>query len=366
MKKILLTLLLMFTAVSILCTFMGCREEDTDLPPSLDTTDSTLPDTTDDTPSDTTAKTTETPDTEPQQPEDKIWEDLGMTEQEWNDFATEHADYFPEYIHETVMAMLTGDVDTFAKNLGAPTEVYEYIKAMEFGSYKLYTADVPARDAPTQTRKYPVFEVEVKESSNSFFPVGTNRIVFIVGVIAPYIEHLEDFEWYVDYSNEEPTPASDAKQYISTFLQVTSDFKSFTPIKEEGHLYFGIADFIIARLYAMDSSREMPTADEIRSYAEKYLGVDGSTLKISSDNLYESDGRYGTYARGGRIISNEWLSEEVRDDVTVITVGFYADHSKTVQSCVVEYHLKLTDGEYSPVKTVIIEDSEFATENFYV
>jgi len=362
MKKNLFTLLLILTAAALLCTLVGCDKDDLDLPPSLDTTDGTPSDTT----ADTTADTTNAPETEAQPPENKIWEDLGMTEQEWNDFAAEHHDYFPEYIHETVMAMLTGDIDTFAKNLGAPAEVYEYIKAMEFGSYKLYTADVPARDAPTQTRKYPVFEVEVKESSNSFFPVGTNRIVFIVGVIAPYIEHLEDFEWYVDYSNEEPTPASDAKQYISTFLQVTSDFKSFKPIKEEGHLYFGIADFIIARLYAMDSSREMPTADEIRDYGEKYLGVDGSTLKISSENLYESDGRYGTLARGGRTVSFDLISEEVRDGVTVVTVRYYADFSKTMSSCTVEYHLETIDGEFSPVKTVVTQDTGYSTANFYI
>jgi len=368
MKKILFTLLLMITAASILCTFMGCREEDTDLPPSLDTTDSTLPDTTDDTPSDTTAKTTETPDTEPQQPEDKIWEDLGMTEQEWNDFATEHADYFPEYIHETVMAMLTGDIDTFAKNLGAPAEVYEYVKDMKFGNYRMYTAEVPAKDDPSQTRRYPTLEIEILESTNDFFKIGTNRLVFILGGIAPYIEHIEDIEWYADNANYPEEQITSAQEYIEDVLTFFPRSKHFEDLLSKEKLCAPASDtFILSRLYKnSDGSRMGFTKDEIYSYAEKYLAIDSDSVEIDERFYYEETEEYYIPPRGGTTVYLEYESEETHDGITVLTVRFYADYSKTVQSRLVEFHLKQIDNEYSPVKIVIVQDSNHVTARFAV
>ena len=300
----------------------------------------------------------------------ELWEKFNMTDEDWSAFVSdafgEEGKYFAEIFLETAAAMIEKDIETFAKHIGAEPKVYEYLKGMEFGAYKLYAYDVPAKDDPSQTKRYPVFEVEITESTSDFFAAGTNRLVFREGVPSSTVCHLEDIEWYADYSNREKRALSAAENYINDFMEVTSDFKSFTPIKEEGHLYFGIADFILFRLYELDSSADWPTADDIKAYAEKYLGVDGDTLKISSDNLYESDGRYSSLARGGRSTSFDWISEEVRDGITVVTVRYYADFSKTAEACTVEYHFKTIDGEFSPVKTVVTQDTGYSIANFYL
>ncbi len=365
MKKNLFTILLMLTVAVLLCSLGSCVKDNSDLPSSIDTTDNTPSDTT----AETTADTTKTPDTDTQPSESKMWEDLGMTEKEWNDFTAVHEEYFSESIHTIVMAMLTGDVDTFAKNLGAPAEVYEYVKDMKFGDYKLYTAKVPAKDDPLKTRKHPVFEVEVKESSNSFFPVGTNRLVFIPGIMSTTVKHVEDIEWYADNTNRTSEQPSKAQKYVNTVISDLSCGESFDSILEEGKRDFGLADFIIMRLSELSGySRSSFTEAEIRGYAEKYLGIDGGTVKIKDGRVWynEAAGGYEIVGRGGTVISLDYVSEEILEDITVVTVRFYADYSETVQSRVVEFHLKQIDDEYSPVKTVIIEDSEYTTASFHV
>jgi hypothetical protein len=81
-------------------------------------------------------------------------------------------------------------------------------------------------------------------------------------------------------------------------------------------------------------------------------------------SLYKQDDGYILIGRGSTSLIRTFLSEEIRDGITVVTVQFWADHSKTVPSRKVEFHLELLDGEYRPVKTVILEDSEFAAATY--
>ena len=87
--------------------------------------------------------------------------------------------YFAEIFLEISTAMIEKDIEVFAKHIGASHEVYGYLEDMEFGSYKIYAVDVPSKDDPSQTKKYPVFEVEITKSTSDFFQISTNSITVI-------------------------------------------------------------------------------------------------------------------------------------------------------------------------------------------
>ena len=116
----------------------------------------------------------------------------------------------------------------------------------------------------------------------------------------------------------------------------------------------------MARLNTMAGNYEPRTAEEIRAYAETYLGVDGDTLNIET-SLHKQDGGYIPIGRGSTSYEYTFVSEEIRDGITVVTVQFWADYSRIVPSRLVEFHLEWMGSEYRPVKTVILKDSDFTT-----
>ena len=115
---------------------------------------------------------------------------------------------------------------------------------------------------------------------------------------------------------------------------------------------------------AFGQSEDGYTAKEICDYAEKYLGIKAEDIDFEHSAIQKKNGKYFILGHGGNSRVNDFISEEIIDGITVVTVRFYADHSKLVQSRLVEFHLKLIDGEYSPVKAVIMEDSEFYTAGY--
>ncbi len=266
---------------------------------------------------------------------------------------------FPKYqrpndrVFYMIRALLMGDSDRFADLCGVSPEVYSHMRGMKISSHRLYAEAIPAEDKPENVHTYAVLEFEVSESNSDIFPVGTHTLVFDEG-LAIYFIPREKFKRYAESSggNYTPTPAM---RYVSAV-----GFEDFYAIKGEGRSQFGLCDFIVGRLNALSGDYKPHTAEEIKAYAEKYLSVDGDTLNIEW-SLESVDGGYVRIGRGASSLIREYVSEETRDGLTVVTVRFFADYSATVTSRVVEFYLDFKDGEYIPVKTEIIEDNGFVT-----
>lgn len=259
-----------------------------------------------------------------------------------------------EHCFYTIRALLDGDVDAFAKRCGVTADVYEHMRGMKIGSYRLYSEEIASYDDPTETRTYPVLEFEVTESNTSVFPVGTNRLVWDEG-LAVIFTPREQFRFYSRaYNPAQDDSVSSASRYISALF--TEDFSWAT---DEYHRY----RFIVSRLNTLAGDYEPRTEEEIRAYAEKYLGLTVNPEYLSQVLMAE-DGGYQLIGRGGGPYLRTDVSEEVRDGITVVTSVFWADYSMTVPSRKVEFHLELLDGEYKPVKTVVLEDYGFQTVYF--
>ena len=267
---------------------------------------------------------------------------------------------FKEYeasprIFHTIRAFLRSDVDDFAKRCNVNSKVYDSLRGMKFGTYRLYKEEFPAEGDPQNTRGYAVLEVEILESQNDVLCAGTHRLVFDEGLVITFTPY-EEFKWY---SSAPAGTVSPAQIYV---MHVKSD-RDFYRILGENRSQFGLCDFIMARLNAMAGNYEPRTAEEIRAYAETYLGVDGDTLNIETSLHKQGDG-YIPIGRGSTSYEYTFVSEEIRDGITVVTVQFWADYSHIVPSRLVEFHLEWMGSEYRPVKTVILEDSDFGTAKY--
>jgi len=245
-------------------------------------------------------------------------------------------------------AFLRSDWEQFAKLCDVEPEVYAYMQGMEISDYTLTKEMIPDPYYPENVNPYPVLTFTVTESQNDIFPKGEHTLIWDHGLHL-YFAPRETFH----------TPVSDMSAAERYVFDVHSD-RDFSRIMTEGSQW-GLCDFIIGRLDVLHGNYEPRTAEEIGDYAEKYLGVDRNTLNFEYTVDKTPDGRYVRIGRGLTSYYHTFLSEEIRDGITVVTVQFWADPSQTVPSRKVEFHLELIDGEYKPLHTVILEDSPFKT-----
>lgn len=273
---------------------------------------------------------------------------------EWAEMIRDGNSAISEHSFYTIRALLDGDVDAFAKRCGVTADVYEHMRGMKIGSYRLYSKEIASYDDPTETRTYPVLEFEVTESNSSVFPVGINRLVCDEGLNVVFVPR-EKFRFYSQaYNSAKDDNVSSASRYISALF-----VEDFSWAMDEYMRY----SFIVSRLNTLAGDYEPRTEEEIRAYAEKYLGLTVNPEYLPKA-LMAVEGGYQLIGWGGGPYLRTDLSEEVRDGITVVTSVFWADYSMTVPSRKVEFHLELLDGEYKPVKTVVLEDYGFKTVYF--
>lgn len=338
-KNIALTALLL----SLLLLFCACGADKNDTPDTTDNTTDTIADVaTDTSEADTSNDTTDTSDItdEPSLtlPTEADWEAIRPSNYSWSD------------TYRAIVALLSNDIDTFAHCCSVSPEVYESLRGMVITDYKLSSEEI---FYVSNARPFPILEIEVAESNSEFFTVGTHKLVFDEGLVLRFIKYDE----FLREGNGSQGESSEF-QFAASYIHALGSDRDFQSISAEGQRQFGLCDFIVSRLNKLAGNYEPRSEQEIRDYAEKYLGVDGDTLYIDQ-TLEKYEGGYQAIGRGKGSYPFTVLSEEVIDGVNVVTVRFFADFSQTVTSRVVEFHMELIDGEYRPIKSVIIEDTEF-------
>ncbi len=335
MKKRIFALILAFASA---ISFTSCADKQPVV--SDDLTNLSENDTSDDSTTaaditDTTANTHEISVPSLTLPTEEDWEALGLGDGVW---------YYNMY--NAVNALLSGDVDAFERFCGVAPGVYESFRGMVITDYTLTAEEFACTFFTFDPGKLPVLKIEVSESNSDYLTPGIHELVFDEGIVLSFGKRDK-----LSHSVEYPRAGS----YVFT---LGSD-RDFDPISAEDRRQFGLCDFIVWRLNTLAGDYELRSEDEIREYAEKYLGVDGDTLDFRGVEKY--DGGYRMVGRGGGGYVFTVLSEEVVDGINVVTVQFFADYSKIIPSRKVEFHMELLDGEYRPIKTVILDDSNFET-----
>ncbi|MBQ2765736.1 MAG: hypothetical protein IJF48_01950 [Clostridia bacterium] len=290
---------------------------------------------------------TSVPDTENYVPDDTTAQENTLTlptKEDWDALGLVNGVWYN--IYDAVDALLSGDIDEFERLCGVAPGVYESLRGMVITEYSLTSEEI-VYTRNGDKRIFPILEIEVEKSNSDYFTPGIHTLAFDEGL---FLMFAKRDEFYL------PSEYPFAESYM---VNLVSD-RDFYPILGENRSQFGLCDFIVSRLNKLAGDYEPRTEEEIRSYAEKYLGVDGDTLNIEQ-TLEKVDGGYQTIGRGGGAFMFTVLSEKVIDGINVVTVRYWADYSKTVPSRTVEFHMELLDGEYRPIKSVILEDSDFDT-----
>ncbi len=256
-----------------------------------------------------------------------------------------------EYLYETMRALVDGAIDVFEDRCGVGVGVYEDLRGIEIGDFEIYFEGFPVVEDGSIVEEFPVLKLEVISGESKILPVGTHELVFFDGMYATFVKK-DEFKWPGEGMN-------DISPAVSYVYDVGSD-RDFESVKKEGLREFGLCDFIIIRLDAISGNYRPRTEEEIKAYAEKYLGVSGDEL-VFGDKVNKVEGGYTILGRGDSSPVSTVVSEVVKDGITVVTMQFWADYSKFVPLRKVEFYMELIDGEYKPIKTVILEDSEFAT-----
>jgi hypothetical protein len=261
-----------------------------------------------------------------------------------------HLEYRDSRLFYAIRAFLENDISGFAKFCNVPEEVYECYKGMKISDYMIYSEEFVSKEDPKYNRKFIVVDFEVTESNNDIFKVGKHSLVFD-GIGYVTFTPKDEFEIYTE------PELSFAEHYIWSML-----FEGMDVILEEGKVRRGIASFIVYRLTTLSNNSDFYfTEDEIRDYAEKYLGLDRDYVYIGQNLQKNENGEYALAGGGSYNLVRSTVSAEVRNGITVLTVNYWADYSKTVISRTIEYHLEMLDMEFRPIKWEIIYDSGFNT-----
>ncbi len=250
-------------------------------------------------------------------------------------------------VYKISQALIEGDIDDFAWHCGVEAKVYKSFESINISGFEFGKKEYTAVDDPAVTRTYPMLTIWVSESENDFFPVGEHSIIFDEGINVTF-HKAEDFKFY---ARSFPS-FSDAQAYVNDLR-----YSDFTITNDAYKKY----DFILARLDSLAGEYNKAwSEDEIRAYAQKYLDT-AIDVEILKKTTFSGNDGYSRIARGGSADLRTYLSEEIRDGITVVTAVFWADYSQIIPARKVEFHLELLDGEYKPIKAVVLEDNGFNT-----
>ncbi len=251
-----------------------------------------------------------------------------------------------QHVFFAMRALLRGDIDGFAKRCGVAPSVYDSLRGMKIGEFELYSKEYYDEFNPDKKMFVPVLKLNVLESNSDFFTVGEHNIAFEFGLELTF-SHLDDFLELMENRSEMSNPTF-AQRYVNNLMW--DDISRTESLRKY--------EFIIGRLNELDGDYRPRTLKEISDYAEKYLNIEVDVEEMSRVLDTYEDG-YQIIGRGGGPYLRTYTNEEERDGVTVVTAVFWADYSQTVPAKEVEFHLRLIDGEFSPIKTVVINDYGF-------
>lgn len=94
----------------------------------------------------------------------------------------------------------------------------------------------------------------------------------------------------------------------------------------------------------------------MQTYAEKYFGITNFT---PPERMLMDNGIYDESAHGLNSWYYKYIDECVNDDITTLTIQFYADAPMIIESHIIEYKLQKIEGGYKFSSSEIIYKSPY-------
>lgn len=246
-----------------------------------------------------------------------------------------------------IKAFVNGDTETLEYMAYTDKGVYESYKSIVLGDYTIKRIDKNPIYPDNGGSDNIIFDFDIISGDNEVLCPGHHSF-YIEAVLCTKM---------IDYKNYVMFPLLNEAQKFIYYYRGTSfpDFKA----KTENGNYNISTEYIIGRLGYLSGNYKSRSAEEIIAYAKKYFDVDD--YKINEDEVDKTQDGYGIIGRGVPVPSRSFVSEDICDGITVVTVQFWADFSQTVKSILVEFCIEPLDGDFKPLYSVTLEDTGYKT-----
>ena len=261
-----------------------------------------------------------------------------------------------------VEAFLTSDVDKLAEYAYAAEGAYESYIGMKLGNYTL-----ESRKGKFDNRNVIVLTVDILESNHEILVPGTHTFIAEEGInVMLYPENMYES---IDNIVYEELFNKRAGLLLRHGMVDFEEFKN--GINGE---YSKLATYLcIHGMYDnMEKYYEIMEkndgkgflAEDIKAYAEKYLGVsDFDPPKehgTNSQGPYSyHDSYYNIIGRGSSAVAFSYEEQVVDGDRVTVTITGWADQSMTVKSKTVEYVFEKLDESVKIISSRVLEDTGY-------
>lgn len=261
-----------------------------------------------------------------------------------------------------VEAFLTSDVDKLAEYAYAAEGAYESYIGMKLGNYTL-----ESRKGKYDNRNFIVLTVDILESNHEILVPGTHTFIAEEGInVMLYPENM--YESIDNIVYEELFN----KRAGLLLRHGVVDFEEFkNGINGEYNklatylCIYGMHDNMEKYYEIMDKNDNKGfLAEDIKAYAEKYLGVsDFDPPKehgTNSQGPYSyHDSYYNIIGRGSSAVAFSYEEQVVDGDRVTVTITGWADQSMTVKSKTVEYVFEKLDESVKIISSRVLEDTGY-------
>ena len=261
----------------------------------------------------------------------------------------------PCYIY--IKAFLEGDTAVLEELAWIPAGAYDEYKTIKLD--KNYSINKRIfSDFDIQI----LFDFTVIESEVEYFPVGEYSMLVSDGPPGMTMYNMNDGPMGdSDYSG--------AFRALNSWLAFgfTYLLPDYDNLDDEEKAWYNstVSEYIFdnfADEVGADKWTNRWTPAMLQSYAEKYFGIENFP-----DDAYPMDGgiydlRYMAHCLHSWYF--KYIGETAEDDITTVTLQFFADGSKTIKSHTVEYKLQDLDGNYKFLSSAIIYEALYEPKNF--
>ena len=246
--------------------------------------------------------------------------------------------------------------------LECDTDTLEQLTWVTAGTYNEYsTIKLDKNYSVTIEGEYNdiYFNFIIRESGVEHLPVGE------------YSMHISDGPLGLtmlakDYYEKAEQNGSDSAAYEAVNRWLRLGYRYLLPdynelSDEEKEWYNRTAAEYIFFAFADEVGENSWTPEILQSYVKKYFDIDDFPMDCYPMNGGVYDLSYT--AHGTHHWCSRYVGETVVDDMTTVTVQFFADGSETIKSHTVEYKLQYVDGGYKFITSTVVYETLHEPKN---
>ena len=253
-----------------------------------------------------------------------------------------------DWEYKFIKAFVEKDTETLEEMMYLPEGTYDSYKTIELSEYSIKWVD-------SQGGLRLQFTISISKSENDVLVPGEHEYILleggIHGAILSKVGAADISFWYDSELS--------ARKALQAYLHFACDIEvpTLKGYNDEQSFYFNITSMTVGLSSFFDGTWSL-TEKEIIEKAKKYFNLPYFEISKTYPSDRIEDDKY-SWVFSSMLYSYDFVSEEIIEEVNVITLQFYADWSKTVRSHLIEYRLKEIDSGYAFLSSKMLKESSF-------